>query len=156
MNDLKRTASLILEKMEYQIRLPIARDCLHNLRVEVKEQEVLAETVADRLMIYLTGVFIKGSTDVMATEEVPVTWWDAVKDRFLPGFLRRFVPVQMRTIETTLRADFFPNIRTEDLLAAMDGSPGRVIFRDLHKSPGVWNPQDEGGTGRECNGPDRG
>lgn len=130
--DLRRTASLVIEKMEYRIRLPITRHCLGNLRVEFERQDA-ADLIADQLMIRLTALFIKGSTDVIATEEVPVTWWDAVKDRFLPGFLRRFVPVRMRTIETTLRADFFPNIRTEDLLAAMAGSPGRVIYRDLHR-----------------------
>jgi len=52
----------------------------------------------------------------------PATWWDAVKDRFIPQFLRKYIKIEMIRKEWTYSAGF-PNAQLYDALKDRLGEP---------------------------------
>jgi hypothetical protein len=66
------------------------------------------DAVADNFICTITWQVI-GKQGVLIDESSPVTWWDAVKDRWFPEWLKKYYPVNMRRISIN-KATTFPTI----------------------------------------------
>ena len=53
-----------------------------------------------KLRVYFLGNKIH--SEVLATEAVPESWWDAFKERWYPAFLKKRFPIKRRIINTNI------------------------------------------------------
>lgn len=80
---------------------------------------VLIEERADALMLHLRAkIFVTGLEESRRFEQVPVTWWDAAKQRFFPSWLLRRFPAKTREIATEIVV-----LRPYAPTAALDDTP---------------------------------
>lgn len=76
----------------------------HNIRVF----EMLGESLVVNLMTHVWGE----PDQEVVVEEVPLTWWDHLKQRWFPAWALNRWPVQHRQVTTTVRV-LYPNLKIQ-------------------------------------------
>jgi len=91
------TNQVNLERLKIEISTVIAK---HLFDVEVKSIDW--DDYINQIELTITGYFYGENRDHFELS-YPASWWEAVKDRFMPTFLRRFIPVRYTTWEVNCR-----------------------------------------------------
>lgn len=92
-----------LEQLPLQLEVYVSPDAAKNATVTE-----LAPQVGDAF-IYQLAMMIQGNV-VVETANFPKTWWDAVKFRWTPSFLRRWVKADAVEVATKVTYNFFPGV----------------------------------------------
>jgi len=90
----------ILEKIRCNITQYVSKRFLDDLQFEKIEDEITGR------MIYLLKCWVWGKQVCKTVEEttaIPLTWWDAFKERWFPNFLQKRFPIKYKTINTVVR-----------------------------------------------------
>ena len=93
----------VLEQLPIQLEVHVAA----SVAKEVKVTE-LASQVGDAF-IYQLAMMIQGDVTVEQAT-FPASWWDAVKFRWTPGFLKKYIKAKAVVVDTKVTYNFFPGI----------------------------------------------
>ena len=96
---------VVLEKLRFGLRENIHPDLLDKLMLKIEKDFLTQEWIAK-----IRG-FVWSKEDVVETIKFPSDWWQAVKERFFPLFLRKKFPVKhkfvvVKTVRTCPHIDF--------------------------------------------------
>lgn len=95
--------NVYLTRRDFVIQTAIARDVLRHAQFD----SFLAPHM-DALILRL-ATSVAGETVPEVNETFPATWWDAVKDRWVPQWARRWVRIDYRHIKVD-KHTLFPSI----------------------------------------------
>jgi hypothetical protein len=90
---------ITLEKLRFGLSHKVGAATLESLRID-KTEDFLTRQITYAISGFVYGRKVNES--VMETTHVPLTWWDAVKERFSPAWFLRRYPARFRTINTVV------------------------------------------------------
>ena len=82
---MKQNKDIYLERLRFHVARYINRSELNGCEADV---DIMADVASDFLVARLT-IAVAGEKPISKTFYYPKTWWDAVKDRFVPYRLRK-------------------------------------------------------------------
>lgn len=105
------------EKMKFAAMVPISEQFLADAKFDIKQPMLSGEGYPmDMIVAQLTANVLAhmSGTEVEQTEQVPVSWWDMTKARFLPEkWQRGWFNVKYRTITTVVKHyHLCPHVKT--------------------------------------------
>lgn len=99
-NDSFAIEEVILEKINYAIRYQFSDFVFQELRLN---RDLVAEAIADAFIFRLDTFFYgKSYKQVIERVKYPADWWEAIKDRFLPIKLRKYIKIKYTEKDITL------------------------------------------------------
>lgn len=98
---------VVLEKLRFGAQAVMGCNWVNDVQLKA-----YTDVVADNLVIALTA-HVVGQQLKVAAIKAPATWWDAVKERFFPRWLRRLMPVEYR-LEVITAYALYPEIALPD------------------------------------------
>lgn len=93
----------VLEQLPLQLEVIVAASVARGTKVTE-----IADQIGDAF-VYQLAMMVQGDVTVEETR-FPATWWDAVKLRWTPGFLKKYVKAKVSTVPTKVTYNFFPGI----------------------------------------------
>ena len=93
----------VLEQLPIQLEVHVAASVAKDTKVTE-----LAPQIGDAF-IYQLAMMVQGDVTVEQAT-FPASWWDAVKLRWTPGFLKKWVSANAIVVDTKVTYNFFPGI----------------------------------------------
>jgi len=93
----------VLEQLPIQLEVRVAASVAKGAKVTE-----LADQVGDAF-IYQLAMMVQGDVTVEQAH-FPASWWDAVKFRWTPKFLKKYIKASAVIVNTKVTYNFFPGI----------------------------------------------
>lgn len=95
----KEISRINLEKMQFEISKYIPESILGEARIDISE--TIKNEMKAEIRFFLYGKEIK--REIEETYSYPRDWWQAFKERWYPGFLKKQFPVKYRKVDKIIR-----------------------------------------------------
>lgn len=82
--------TVTLERLKFTLQTAISKELLTELASDALQLEMISEVMADNA---IAKIRLKIFSQKLETLRWPANWWEAVKERFLPGRMKQRWPV---------------------------------------------------------------